>query len=143
MLLLAHGRSVSATARTLGVSRQSVHLWRQRYFSERSATSLYEGARSGRPRTEAVLADETILELLSQDPRSLGYAANAWTVALVSDHLNKHHGIDIKPATLRRRFHTMGLRYKRPRYVYEDKEPNRGQKKGRSSASSTQGRHGL
>lgn len=141
LVLLARGSTVSAAARALGVSRQSVHLWQHRYFSRRSTTSLQEGARSGRPRSDAALADEVILKILAQDPRTFGYASNAWTVALVSTCLKEHRSIAVKPATLRRRFHRMGLRYKRPRYVYEDKDPNRAQKKGRSSISSRQG-HG-
>lgn len=142
LVLVARGSSVSAAARTFGVSRQSVHQWQQRYFLERSTTSLQEGARSGRPRSDADLTDELIFDILAADPRTFGYAANAWTIALVSTYLKEHQGIGIKPPTLRRRFHRMGLRYKRPRYVYEDKEPNRAQKKGRSSVSSTQGLKG-
>jgi hypothetical protein len=36
--------------------------------------------------------------------------------------------------------HDIGLRYKLPKYVYEEKEPNRAQKKGRSPAGSTSSR---
>lgn len=142
LVLVARGSSVSTAARTFAVSRQSVHQWQQRYFLERSTTNLQEGARSGRPRSGAELTSQFILTVLAQDPRKFGYTANAWTVALVSTYLKEHHGINIRPPTLRRRFHCMGLRYKRPRYVYEDKEPNRAQKKGRSSVSSTQGLKG-
>ncbi len=136
MLLLAQGKSVSATASLMGLSRQAVHLWRQRYWTDRTADCLMEGVRSGRPRTDAALSDEMILSALSLDPRTLGYRPNAWTVALLSDYLNKQHATAVHPATLRRRLKAMGLRYKRPKYVYQDKEPNRAQKKGLSSANS-------
>ncbi len=136
LLILAQGKSVSETASLMGVSRQVVHLWRQRYWAGRTADCLVEGARSGRPRTDSALSDEMILSALSLDPRTLGYRHNAWTVALVSDYLNGQHATAVRPATLRRRLKAMGLRYKRPKYVYEDKEPNRPQKKGLSSANS-------
>ena len=113
-----------------------MHLWRQRYWTERTAECLREGVRSGRPRTDATLSDEMIFSALSLDPRTLGYRHNAWTVAVLSDYLNLSHATAVGPATMRRRLKAMGLRYKRPKYVYEDKEPNRAQKKGRSSADS-------
>jgi transposase len=136
LLLLAQGKSVSEAASLMGVSRQVVHLWRQRYWAERTAECLQEGARSGRPHTDADLSDDMILSALSLDPRTRGYRHNAWTVAVLSDYLNHRHATAVGPATLRRRLKAMGLRYKRPKYVYEDKEPNRAQKKGLSSANS-------
>jgi transposase len=136
LLLLAQGKSVSEAASLMGVSRQVVHLWRQRYWTERTAECLSEGARSGRPRTDAALGDEMILSALMLNPQTLGYRHNAWTVAVLSDYLNHRHSLAVHPATLRRRLKAMGLRYKRPKYVYEDKEPNRAQKKGRSPVNS-------
>jgi transposase len=136
LLWLAQGKSVSEAASLMGVSRQVVHLWRQRYWAERTTECLQEGARSGRPRTDTALSDEMIVSALSFDPRTLGYRHNAWTVAVLSDYLNHRHATAVHPATLRRRLKAMGLRYKRPKYVYEDKEPNRAQKKGQSSANS-------
>lgn len=136
LLLLAQGKSISEAASLMGVSRQVVHLWRQRYWAARTAECLQEGVRSGRPRTDITLSDEMILSALLLDPRTLGYQHNAWTVAVLRDYLNNRHATAVGPSTLRRRLKAMGLRYKRPKYVYEDKEPNRAQKKGRSFADS-------
>ncbi len=46
-------------------------------------------------------------------------------------------GVDcsISARTLRRRMKEIGLRCKRPRYVYSEKEPHRAQKKGRLSGN--------
>jgi len=130
LLLLAQGMGVSEAAASLGVSRQVVHLWRERYWAERSTDCLEEVQRSGRPRTDTLLSDAAILSALSLDPRTLGYRHNAWTVALLTDYLNQKYQTRVSPATLRRRLKSMGLRYKRPKYVYEDKEPSRAQKRG-------------
>ena len=135
LLLLAQGKRVSEAASLMGVSRQVVHLWRQGYWAERTAECLVEAARSGRPRSDSALSDEMILSALSLDPRTLGYRHNAWTVALLTHYLNGQYRTEVGSATLRRRLKAMGLRYKRPKYVYEDKEPNRALKKGRSSES--------
>jgi transposase len=60
----------------------------------------------------------------------LGYRATGWTVALLADHLQHKYACSISPRTLRRRMRDLDLRWKRPRYVYATKDPNRVQKKG-------------
>jgi transposase len=50
-------------------------------------------------------------------------------------HLQEVYGIEVSEMTLRRRMQTMGLRFKRPKYFYSEKDPNRAQKKGRLSAA--------
>ena len=56
-------------------------------------------------------------------------------MALLAKHLGRTYGCPISPRTLRRRMRALGLRWKRPRYVYADKDPHRAQKKGGSSAA--------
>jgi len=62
----------------------------------------------------------------------LGYNSTGWTVALLADHLRQKYGRCPSLRTLRRRMHELGLRWKRPRYVYAIKDPHRAQKKGGS-----------
>jgi transposase len=64
-----------------------------------------------------------------------GYSATTWTVELLAKHLSRTSGCPISGRTLRRRLRAMGLRWKRPRYVYATGDPHRAQKKGRSSAA--------
>ena len=73
--------------------------------------------------------------MLHTDPASLGYAANGWTVPLLAAHLRRGGIGPLSVWTLRRRLHAAGLVWKRPRYVFAQKEPHRAQKKGRSRAS--------
>jgi transposase len=65
----------------------------------------------------------------------LGYNTTGWTVALLARHPGQKYGCPIAARTLRRRLHRLGLRWKRPRYVYATKDPHRAQKKGRLFAS--------
>jgi len=67
---------------------------------------------------------------LKRNPLQLGYHTTVWIVALLAQQLRLRYGFSIAPRTLRRRMKHIGLRYKRPRYVYQEKDPHRAQKKG-------------
>jgi transposase len=71
---------------------------------------------------------------MRRNPLQLGYRTTTWTVELLADHLSHRYGCVINPHTLRRRMKAIGLKFKRPRYFYEEKDPHRIQKKGRSYA---------
>ena len=71
---------------------------------------------------------------LRADPREAGFNATAWTVPLLARHLSRRHRVSITPRMLRRRMHEAGLRWKRPRYVYHERDPHAAQKKGPSTA---------
>lgn len=61
--------------------------------------------------------------------------ATEWTVPLLAAHLRGKYGGPVTPRTLRRRMRAMGLAWKRPKYVFCEKDPHGAQKKGRSSAA--------
>jgi len=60
----------------------------------------------------------------------LGYHTTGWTVSLLADYLQAKYGSAISARTLRRRMRDWDLCWKRSRYVYATKDPNRAQKKG-------------
>jgi transposase len=94
-----------------------------------------EGKRVGRPRWAPALSTERLAEGLHTDPLTLGYAAASWTAPLLAAHLRRGGVAETLSArTLRRRLHAAGLAWKRPRYVFGQKEPHRAQKKGPSRA---------
>lgn len=132
---VAQGKSISEVARMLGISRQSVHNWIGAYLRTHQPSNLYEAPRTGRPIAAAAITPERILQALDKSPRSEGYMINGWTVATLAHYLSTRYKCPIQPATLRRRMKATGLRCKRPRYVYAEKDPNRAQKKGRLSES--------
>jgi transposase len=133
--LVAEGFRTREVAVLLGASQRWVNKWVARYRQRRrSPEALSEGIRSGRPALGAAIACASILALLRCDPLKLGYASSIWTVPLIRTHLREHFGCELSECTLHRRLHAAGLRWKRPRYVFAQKEPNRAQKKGGSFA---------
>lgn len=133
VLLVAQGRSVREVAGISGVSVQTVYTWVKRYLKDRKVRALETARRSGRPVTASQLTSARILSELRRNPLQLGYRTTIWTVKLLAHRLSQRFDCVISPYTLRRRMKAMGLRCKRPRYVYEEKDPHRAQKKGRLS----------
>src|SRR5215510_8466995 len=111
----------------------SVYYWVHRYLNHHRVADLYDASRTGRPRRAAQITKACILRELARDPLRLGYNTTIWTVPLLATHLSRRYDAQITPRTLRRRMKEVGLRWKRPRYVYVAKDPHRAQKKGRSS----------
>lgn len=135
VLLVAEGMLVTDVAKLFDKSRRIVYRWITTYLKDHQPRSLDEGARSGRPLSAPSITNERILRELKGNPLKLGYPTNVWTVEILARHLNSRYGCNIQPFTLYRRMKAMGLRSKRPRYVYSEKDPNRTQKKGRSVES--------
>jgi transposase len=135
VLLVARGRSIGEVAQIAGVSPRSVYHWVERYLRAHRADDLRDRPRSGRPVAAAAIADACIERELRKDPMKLGYSTTGWTVALLARHLSRTYPGEITERTLRRRMEALGLCWKRPRYVYAEKEPHRAQKKGRLSAA--------
>jgi transposase len=134
-MLVADGASVAEAARTAGLSvRAAYHLVGQ-HLRAHSPLALHERARSGRPPVAAQVTGQRILNELARSPLELGYRTNVWTVELLAEHLGRRYECSISPRTLRRRMRQIGLRCKRPRYVYSEKEPHLAQQKGRLSGS--------
>lgn len=127
--LIAAGWSVSSAARFIHRSRQTVYLWLERYGRRHRIADLQAAPRSGRPRQASVLTEARIVRELHRSPLALGYAALTWTVPLLARHLQQRYQCPISPWTLRRRMKQIGLEWKRPRYVYVEKDPYRAQKK--------------
>lgn len=130
VLLCAEGMSVPSVAKLFDKSFQIVYRWVKAYVKQHCLKALFDAPRSGRPLAAQEITDRCILKELEKSPLKLGYYTNVWTVALLAQHLNTRYGSSIRPRTLYRRMKAMGLRSKRPRYVYSEKDPNRAQKKG-------------
>jgi transposase len=135
VLLMAQGRSVPDIARITGARPWAIYNWARRYRRTPTADSLADAARPGRPRAAPAISNARIVRAFRRDPLRLGYSTTGWTVALLAEHLSRQYGCPISARTLRRRMRALGLRWKRPRYVYAEKDPHRAQKKGGSSAA--------
>jgi transposase len=134
VLLVAQGLTADEVAVIENVSAQAVYNWIYRYLDQHQVASLRDLPRSGRPPTAKQITDARILQEMRRNPLQLGYRTTTWTVELLADHLSRRYGCAINPHTLRRRMKAIGLKFKRPRYFYEEKDPHRIQKKGRSYA---------
>jgi transposase len=130
VLWVAQGRGISEVALLTGASRRSIYGWVSCYLGHHHPEELREGPRSGRPRAAPAITDRRIARELRRDPLRLGYSATAWTVPLLAAHLSARSQCAITERTLRRRLKQLGLRWKRPRYVYAENDPHRAQKKG-------------
>jgi transposase len=140
VLLVAEGHGIGAAAALLKVSRRWMTKAVARYRARRCPQDLAEAKRSGRPRVAPGLSAERLTVVLRADPLALGYAATGWTAPLLAAHLRRLNGNEsLSVRTLRRRLHAARLAWKRPRYVFGQKEPHRAQKKGRSRDGSNSG----
>ena len=135
VLRVADGSSFAEAAAITGLSVRTVYHLASQYLSAHSVVALHEQARSGRPPAAAEITGQRILAELARSPLRLGYRTNVWTVKLLAAQLGSQYKCSISPRTLRRRMREVGLRCKRPRYVYSEKEPHVPQKKGRLSGS--------
>jgi transposase len=135
VLRVAEGYTIAEAAYLAGVDRTSVYRWTQRYLAARNIQDLADAPRSGRPRMAPVLTKELLDQVLARDPRQDGYQATSWTVPLLATHLRRHYQCSLSEDTLRRRLHDYEYRWKRPRYVFHQRDPNVTQKKGPSTAA--------
>jgi len=132
VFLVARGREVKDVAQIVGASCQTLYNWLNWYLQDHSAAVLSDAPRAGRPRVAPALTATRLKREFGRDPLRLGYQTTVWTVPLLAAHLSHRYNCALSPATLRRRMRAMGLRWKRPRYVYAEKEPHLPQKKGLS-----------
>ena len=130
VLYLAEGGSLDTAAHFARVDRSTVHRWLHLYQRNRCPEDLLDEVRPG-----ADLDADLLAEVLAQDPRILGYRATGWTAPLLTTHLNQECGCPVSERTLRRRLEQYGWRWKRPRYVYQERAPHIGQKKGAFSVA--------
>jgi transposase len=135
VLLVARGFPVPEVAQISGATSDAVYHWLRLYLRTHDPDSLRDAPRSGRPPTARRITDARIVREFRRDPLRLGYNTTGWTVVLLAEHLGRKYGCPISARTLRRRMHDLDLRWKRPRYVYADKDPHRAQKKGGLSAA--------
>lgn len=127
LLEVDSGRPVAAVARSLGVTRQSVHNWIARFGEAGRAEALADRYGGGRPAAFDEDGVEGLAALLGQSPQQRGSAAANWTVPLLREHLRRATGADVSEPTVRRQLRRLGYVWKRPRYVLEP-DPEREKK---------------
>jgi transposase len=132
LLRLDEGDTPEMAADAVAKSISTIYRWINRFESERKVEALADRPRSGRPRILDALTDREFERILDQTPMSYGFRAYQWTVPLLREHLRRRYRIDVSDEPVRRRLHALNYRWKRPRYVYIETDPHKGQKKGGS-----------
>jgi transposase len=135
VLLVAEGQSVRTAARQVRTTVRTVQRWVARYLTRRDPAVLEDEPRSGRPRVAGHLTDRELAAVLRRDPRTLGFRATTWTVALLARYCAAQFQCTLTPRTLRRRLREQGFRWKRPRYRYSQRAEHLAQKKGLSAVA--------
>ena len=119
LLWLDAGEAVEAVSELLGVSRQTVYNWLERFRVRDGCdlpARLGDAPRLGRPRAGEGAVDSLIAVVIDTDPRDLGYHQTVWTAPLLSRHLRKRHRITASARTVSRALARLDIRWKRPRH---------------------------
>ena len=90
LLLKADGTSIDDIADKVGMNRKSVMLCINKYNEGGVENALYDAPGRGR---NAEITDEEkawIINIACQKPTSFGYAAETWTYAKLTSHINKN-----------------------------------------------------
>ena len=127
LLRLDEGRSVSSVARDFGVSRQTVHNWRNR-FRDSSTEGLKDQSREGRPTVWTAERLNMLKQLLEDTPRQHEFQAAGWTADLLQTRLPQLLDWSVSEDSLRRKLHQLDYVWKRFRYRLKP-DPLRAQKK--------------
>jgi transposase len=95
--LFAQGRSQAEVARTLGVSRQSAHVWHAR-FPQGGVEALRSRGPTGPDPKLSAAQLATIEQALLQGARANGFDTDLWTLERVAVVITQLTGSAITPA---------------------------------------------
>jgi transposase len=135
LLALDRGTPPMRLATTLGVTRQTLYNWINRFEIDGGADALADRPRPGRPTKWTESAVLFLKWSLEQRPDAMGYPSGMWTVPLLREHVASWMGIDVSDSTMRHELHRLGYMWKRPRYVLHP-DPDREKKTQDSPANS-------
>ena len=135
VLLFAQGMDIHTVAGIASNSVRAVYKWIRLYLKDHHPHVLHDAPGTGRPVVASRITAKQILKELKGNPLDLGYNTTVWTAKWLARHLGERFECKISSLTMYRRMKQIGLRCKRPRYVYSEKDPNRAQKKGLLSLS--------
>ena len=119
LLWLDAGESTGDIATRLGVSRQTVYNWVDRFVARQGGAlevRLADAERSGRPCTAQGIIDPLIEAVIDTDPRAFGYRSTIWTAPLLVSYLDKQHHLAVSCQSVRLAIARVEMRWKRPRH---------------------------
>jgi transposase len=119
LLWLDDGEPVAAVAARLGLSRQTIYGWVDRFQVRASQTleaRLADGPRQGRPCTATGVIEPLSDSVIETDPRDWGYHSTLWTAPLLVSYLSDQHKLNVSCQSVRLAIARLRLRWKRPRH---------------------------
>ncbi len=116
--------SCHESARIFNHSPASVYNWVHR-LTENGLSGLQEGQRPGRPSRLSSKQEDILYKDLLRSPRDLGYEQNIWAGPLLSYHLNKKFGVQLRVRQCQNLFHKLGFSLQRPRRKAAEADPEK------------------
>lgn len=93
LLLKDAGKSATAIADEVGVSRHTAELWIKKYRTRSEDISIEEllNVSKGRGRKEEITGEAKtwLISVACTQPKDFGYAAETWTTKALTEHINK------------------------------------------------------
>lgn len=93
LLLKDAGKSATAIADEVGVSRHTAELWIKKYRTRSEGDSIEDllNVRKGRGRKEEITGEAKtwLISVACTQPKDFGYAAETWTTKSLTQHINK------------------------------------------------------
>jgi transposase len=117
LLELDRGQTPQQVADLLGVTRQTVYNWADRFAARLDPDALIDRDRPGRPEVWTDALRSILRASLDRRPDQYGYPNVNWTVGLLREHLDRCGGQRLSDDTIRRELDRLGYVWKRCRYV--------------------------
>ena len=93
LLLKDAGKSATAIANEVGVSRHTAELWIKKYRTRSEEDSIEDllNVGKGRGRKEEITGEAKtwLISVACTQPKDFGYAAETWTTKALTEHINK------------------------------------------------------
>ncbi len=116
------GVGTRATARALGITRQTVAKWTSRFLADPGLDALSDAERSGRPREYSEHDHAVILTLACQRPEDVGRLEATMTQDIIAEESAKQ-GVGASRSTVQRVLAKAEVRpHKRRYYLFTDKQ---------------------
>jgi len=109
-----HGASQTELAAWHDVERRTIYGWLARFDTDEPlAGAATDDPRSGRPGKLDDNERAALRRTLRNSPAAAGYAASAWTTALLQQHLDETYDVTYSMPSCRRLLRDAGLQYRR------------------------------
>jgi transposase len=143
VMLSLEKHSVSEIAQLLHAHRSTVHTWIV-WWNEYGKEGLYEGHRSGRPRSLTETDRQRLCDIVDSGPVAYGLQTGVWTSPIVTEVILEEFGVRYHPGHVRKLLKELGFSVQRPttklvqadskkqnkwtRYTYPNLKKKRGRK---------------